>query len=60
MSEAPKLWRIIAGRTVTQEGYEPRQMESEFIVAGETLIDVWNKYGEQLSGYEYIKASAVV
>ena len=60
MSEAPKLWRIIAGRTVKQDGYEPRQLESEFIVAGETLTDVWNRYGEQLSGYEYIKASAVV
>ena len=62
MSEAPKLWRIIAGRKgdISIAGYEPQYEESEFIVAGETLTDVWNKYGEELSGYEYIKASAVV
>lgn len=60
MSDTPKLWRILAGRTVKEEGYEPRQMEWEFLIAGESLCEVFQKYENLLSGYEYIKASAVV
>jgi len=60
MSEKPKLWRIIAGRTVKEEGYEPRQMEWEFVFGGESLAEVWQKHEALLSGFEYIKASAVV
>lgn len=60
MSKAPKLWRIIARKTEKMEGYEPRNMEWEFIIAGESLCEVFQKYEKLLSGYEYIKASAVV
>lgn len=59
MSESPKLWRIIAGRTVREEGYAPRQMEWEFIIEGESLCEVWQKHETLLSGFEYIKASVV-
>lgn len=59
MSKAPKLWRIIAGRTEKAEGYEPRNMEYEFIIAGESLCDVWQANEKLLSGFEYIKASVV-
>lgn len=60
MSDTPKLWRILAGRTIKEEGYEPRNMEWEFIVEGESLCEVFLKHEKLLSGYEYIKASAVV
>lgn len=60
MSDTPKLWRIIAGKTEKREGYAPRNMEWEFIIEGESLCDVFMKYEKQLSGFEYIKASAVV
>ena len=60
MSEAPKLWRIIAGRTEKAEGYEPRNMEWEFIFEGENLCDVWIANEKLLSGFDYIKASVVM
>lgn len=60
MSEAPKLWRIIAGRTVTKEDSCIQQIEHEFIVEGESLNEVWEQHARLLTGYEYVKASAVV
>ena len=60
MSEAPKLWRIIAGRTVREkDSCVIREIEHEFIVEGESLNEVWKQHERLLSGYEYIKASVV-
>ena len=60
MSESPKLWRIIAGKTFITEDDDFEMLEHEFIVEGEDLCEVWKKHEKLFGNYEYIKASAVV
>ena len=60
MSEAPKLGRILAGRTEKQEDGTDKQIQHEFIAEGDTLNEVLLRHDLLLSQYHWLDASAVM
>lgn len=60
MSETPKLWRIIAGRTEKQADGTDKQIQHEFITEGDTLNEVLLRHDLLLSQYNWLDASAVM
>jgi hypothetical protein len=60
VSEAPKLWRIIARRTEKQADGTDKQIQHEFITEGDTLNEVLLRHDLLLSQYNWLDASAVI